>query len=339
MNHVHEQQPGRAREEVSLEELAAIDLNLLVAFDALARELSVTQAARRIGVTQSAVSHALRRLRGLLGDELFVRGQRGMMLTPRAEALVVPLRSGLVTLGRALKQPQEFEPASARRAFRIATPDLFDVLVIPHLLERIRKLAPGVDLSIVPVDQRNLEHRLETGEVDLAVVPRFDTDGPGQGPLTAAGLVRSAIFRDEFVCMLRTDHPALRGRSKKPTLTLESYAELSHLLVAPRGEGRGYIDEALAKHGLERRIALRVPHFYSAFVIVEKSDLVLTAPSGLARVDGATRAVRTLPPPLELPTHTVNLVWHERFSKDPGQRWLREQLTESGRISMGLVRS
>jgi DNA-binding transcriptional LysR family regulator len=332
MNAIHD------REELSLEALAAIDLNLLVAFDAIARELSVTGAARRLGVTQSALSHALRRLRALLGDELFVRGQGGMMLTPRAQALVVPLRSGLVTLGRALQQPEEFEPATARRAFRIATPDLFDVLVIPHLLERIRKFAPGVDISVVPVDQRKLEYRLETGEVDVAVAPRFESDAPGQGLLSASGLVRSAIFRDEFVCILRADHPVLRGRGKKPALSLESYSELSHLLIAPRGEGRGYIDEALAKHGLKRRIALRIPHFYSALVIVEKSDLVLTAPSGLARVDASARAVRSLAPPLPLPSHSVNLVWHERFTRDSGQRWLREQLAESGRISMGLVR-
>jgi DNA-binding transcriptional LysR family regulator len=329
MNAVHD----AGREQVTLEELAALDLNLLVAFDALARERSVTAAARRLGVTQSAVSHALRRLRGLLGDELFVRGQGGMLLTPRAQALVTPLRSGLVTLGRALKQPAEFDPGTAQRAFRIASPDLFDVLVIPRLLERIRKLAPGVDLSIVPVAPGgSVAERLETGEVDVAVAPRFDTELPGQGQLSASGLVRSALFRDVFVCLVRADHPALPARGK---LTLDAYAQLSHLLVAPRGEGRGYIDEALAKVGHTRRIALRIPHFYSALGIVEKSDLILTAPSALARIDGPARAVRALAPPLALPTHTVNLIWHERFTKEPGQRWLREQLAESARESMG----
>jgi DNA-binding transcriptional LysR family regulator len=158
----------------SPEQLAGIDLNLLVAFDALAREQSVTRAAERMGVTQSAMSHALGRLRDLLRDPLLVRGSSGMTLTPRAAELVVPLRSGLVTLGRALAEPTSFDPAQARRAFCIASPDLFDVLAVPRLLERIRSEAPGVDLSVVPVNDRRLPERLETGEIDVAVVPEIE---------------------------------------------------------------------------------------------------------------------------------------------------------------------
>src|ERR1700754_2270672 len=129
--------------DIGPEQLARIDLNLLVALDALARERSVTRAAERVGVTQSAMSHALRRLRELLGDALLVRGQGSMVLTPRAQALSLPVRSGLVTLGRALAEPEPFVPSTAQRTFTIATPDLFDVWVGPALLERTRRDAPG----------------------------------------------------------------------------------------------------------------------------------------------------------------------------------------------------
>lgn len=186
MNHIH-------TDQAAPEQLASVDLNLVVAFDALARERSVTRAAQRVGVTQSAMSHALRRLRDLLGDELLVRGRSGMVLTPRADALVVPLRSGLVTLGRALSEPSEFDPAGARRAFCIASPDLFDVLVIPPLLERIGKEAPGVDIRVIPIDERRLPEQLETGEVDVAITPLIERTGDGRVDDDAPGLLRRTL--------------------------------------------------------------------------------------------------------------------------------------------------
>ncbi|HVR19267.1 MAG TPA: LysR family transcriptional regulator [Polyangiaceae bacterium] len=316
-------------------ELSGVDLNLVVLFDAVAREGNVTRAAERLGVTQSALSHALRRLRTLVGDPLFVRGSGGMVLTPRAESLVVPLRSALVTLGRALSEPGVFAPGSARRAFRVATPDLFDVIVLPPVLERIRSEAPGIDVTIVPLDQPRLAERLETGEVDVAIVPREETQS-SEAPVPAeGGLVRRTLFRDRLVCLIRGEHPLLVGtpgrRSrKKRSLSLDEYARLSHLLVSPSGQGQGPVDRALAERGLARRVALRVPHFYSALAIVARSDLVLTAPTALARVARKPKVV-TLAPPLRLPGHSINLVWHERFSKDPAHAWLRELLVDVAR--------
>jgi DNA-binding transcriptional LysR family regulator len=315
-----------AHDAVTPEQLAAVDLNLIVAFDALARECNVTRAAQRVGVTQSAMSHALRRLRDLFGDPLLVRGQSGMALTPRAESLVVPLRSGLVTLGRALTQPGRFEPASARRAFCLAAPDLFDVLAIPPLLARIRRDAPGVDIAVVPMGERRLADRLETGEVDVAVVPQVE-DEPGAS--NAPGLVRRRALYDRFICFVRAHHPAIakKGRQK---LVLSTYARLSHVLVSPSGEGPGLVDRALRERGLTRRIALRIPHFFSALAIVAKSDLVLTAPSALAQLS-SERSVVALPAPLRLPRHSLDLLWHERFSNDPGHRWLRDLVAEISR--------
>jgi DNA-binding transcriptional LysR family regulator len=316
--------------------LPRLDLNLVVAFDVLMRERSVTRAAARLGVTQSAVSHALRRLRELLGDPLMVRSGQGMVLTPRAEALAVPLRSGLLTLGRALAQPATFEPSSARRTFTLALIDLFDLLVLPQLLRRVRREAPGVDLSVVSAADRLLSQRLETGEIDLALtVQTHVADEPIAA--TGPGLLQTTLFRDGLVCLVRANHPALlaprsRARRKAASLSLETYVALSHVLVSPRGRGPGMVDEALVQRGLKRRIALRVPNFYSALAIVAESDLVLTAPAPLASLASPSKVV-TLPTPIPLPEHSVNLVWHERFGHEPGLRWLRERTIEAARAS------
>lgn len=332
MNPIHDANVGLAG-------LARLDLNLTVAFDALVREKNVTRAAHALGITQSAMSHALRRLRELVDDPLLVRGKGGMLLTPRAEALAVPVRSALVTLARALQQPASFDPASARRRFCIASPDLFDVLVIPSLLERIRQQAPGIDIAVQPASDPRLRERLETGDVDVAVVPRMEEASSDSS--SDAGLVQRVLFRDRFICLLRHDHPALgvTGSKRRPkpvlrTLSLDLYTQLSHVLVSLTGEGGGLVDRMLEQQGLTRRIALRIPHFYSALAIVAKSDLVLTAPSALAHAGPAGFPVLALTPPVRLPRHSVNLAWHERFSSDPGHTWLRGVVVDVARAAM-----
>lgn len=315
------------------EALAGVDLNLLVAFDALARECNVTRAAARVGLTQSAMSHALRRLRDLFDDPLLVRGRGGMVLTPRAEALATPLRSGLVTVHRALSQRPHFEPSTARRGFRMTSPDLFDALVLPSMLERIRADAPGVDLTVMPV--ANVGESLQTGELDVAVLPRFhEADATPTSP--APGLVRRTLFRDRFACMLRADHPALvtaSGRRKK--LSLSAYLKLSHAMVSPRGVGIGPVDRALERQGAQRHIGLRVPSFTVALAVIARSDLALTAPSGLERLATPTPGVAVYTPPLSLPEHSIDIVWHERFTNDPGHAWLRTLVTEAAQLQMG----
>ena len=305
---------------IGTDDLVGVDLNLIVAFDAMAREQSVTRAAHRLGVTQSAVSHALRRLRELLGDPLLVRGRSGMVLTPRAQALVVPVRTGLLTLQRALSQSTGFDPATARRAFAIVSPDLFDLLVMPPLLERVRRDAPGVDIAVVVSDPRRLAERLETGEIDVAVVPRIEGVRSDDPP----GVLRRTLLRDTFTCFVRDDHPAL-GRGRRRTLSLETYAGMSHALV---GEGLGFVDRALEAKGLGRRIAVRVPTFYAALSIVAHSDLILTGPTPLRRLGAGLPPIAALPPPLLLPEHALDLLWHERFAKDPAHAWLRASITE-----------
>lgn len=317
------------------EQLARVDLNLLVVFDALAREQSVTRAAQRLAVTQSAVSHALRRLRELVGDPLLVGGRGGMALTPRAENLVQPVRSALVTLGRALAEPAPFAPATATRTFTLNCPDLFDLLVVPHLMTRLREEAPGVDLVISPPSVPRLSDRLAAGEVDLAVRPRVEGHPGVEPPMAEVGLLRRTLFKDRFLCVLRRGHPALApsprtGRPRR--LTLRAYAALEHVLVSPTGEGPGPVDALLAQEGLRRRVALRVPQFASALAAVASSDLVLTGPEVLASLPRAGLAgpdLVAIPVPLRMPAQSIDMVWHERFTNDPGHAWLREVVAEA----------
>ena len=306
------------------DDLHRIDLNLLVALDALARERNVTKAAERTGVTQSAMSHTLRRLRELFDDPLLVRGRGGMVLTPRAEALAVPLRSGLVSLARTLAEPAAFEPEHASRTFRIVSPDLFDALFLPALLKRLGHEAPSVDLAVVPTPKR-LSDSLETGDVDLAIYPvLLDPQPFDLGTQVDAELQSRTLFRDSFRCFVRNDHPALTGRRK---LTLETYTRLNHILVSPGGEGPGLVDRILQARGLKRRIALRVPHFATALEVIAQSDLVLTAPSSLSGCSTAS-SLASRPAPLAIPEHAITMLWHPRFTEDPAHRWLRERIID-----------
>ena len=301
-----------------------IDLNLLVALDALTRERSVTKAAERAGVTQSAMSHTLRRLRELFDDPLLVRGRGGMVLTPRAEALAVPLRSGLVTLARTLAEPEAFAPERASRTFRIVSPDLFDALVLPTLLQRLGRQAPSVDLAVVPMPKR-LADSLETGDVDLAIYPVLLDPQPFDfGTQVDAELQTRTLFRDTFRCFLRADHPALATRR----LTLKAFTRLKHILVSPAGEGPGVVDRILQAQGVQRRIALRVPHFASALEVAAQSDLVLTAPASLSQLSTAS-TLASRPAPLDIPEHAITMIWHPRFTEDPSHRWLRELMLDT----------
>jgi len=315
-----------------LPSLHAVDLNLLVALDALARERSVTKAAERAGVTQSAMSHTLRRLRELFDDPLLVRGRGGMVLTPRAEALIVPLRSGLVSLARTLAEPEPFAPANASRTFRIVSPDLFDALVLPTLLKRLGRDAPSIDLAVVPTPKR-LSDSLETGDVDLAIYPVLLDPHPFDlGTQVDAELQSRTLFRDSFRCFVRSGHPELGGRRR---LGLDAYTRLSHLLVSPGGEGPGVVDRILHAQGLERRIALRVPHFATALEVLEQSDLVLTAPSSLSKCSAAP-ALISYRVPLDIPEHAITMIWHPRFTEDPSHRWLRDLMLDVTNAVPGL---
>ncbi len=291
--------------------LQDIDLNLLRAFDAVLQEKSVTGAAARLGLTQPAVSNALARLRTLFGDPLFVRTAAGMDATPFARELGEPVRQALALLESALAHGPGFDPATSTRAFRFYMSDLGQIEFLPPLIERAQRVAPGVRLEAVALEVEDIEGALASGGLDLAVGFL-----PGLGPPVR----RLQLFRDPYVCLMRSDHPIR-------SLTRKSFLGASHALVSYRG-GHRVIEEALERAGLARRIALRVPHFTVVPMVLERTDLVLVLPERVAKVYARTGQMKYLPAPVPIPPADVGVFWHERFDADAGNRWLREQLLD-----------
>lgn len=286
-----------------------IDLNLLRVFDAVLHERGVTPAAARLGLTQPAVSNALARLRAVFGDTLFVRTGSGMDATPFARELAEPVRQALALLESALAHGPGFDPGSSTRAFRFYMSDVGQIEFLPPLIERVQRAAPGVRLEAVGLGVEDISGALAAGALDLAV---------GFLPALGPPVRRQPLFRDPYVCLMRLGHPI-------KVLTKRRFLEASHALVSYRG-GHRVIEEALDRAGLARRIALRVPHFTVVPMILERSDLVLTLPSRVARVYERRGHLKWLPLPLPIPQADVGVHWHERFEADPGNRWLREQI-------------
>jgi DNA-binding transcriptional LysR family regulator len=294
--------------------LGAFDLNLLVALDALLTEGSVTKAAARIGVTQSAASHALSRLRKLTGDELLVRSRDGMVPTVRAEAMRVPLRRALDELTGTLSSPRAFDPKTARVRVFIGTSDYAELVLLPGVMARLTREAPGVELRVltpglVPASE------LAAGKLDFVIMPAQSGDD-------SQGVRGRQLFHDRFVCVARRDHPLARRK----TLSMSAFTEAAHALVSPWGQEGGYVDDALARLGLQRKVTIAVPQFLVAPHIVASSDLLLTMAERVAEVVAGPLGLVLLSPPPELALtgFTSSLLWHERTHKDPARRWIRE---------------
>jgi DNA-binding transcriptional LysR family regulator len=276
--------------------LSNVNLNLLVALDALLETRSVSEAARRVRVTKSAVSHSLAALRSLFEDPLLVRVGGRLTLTPRAEALREPL--GRVLGGvSAMLEGEAFDPSKAERRFSIAAPDFLATLVLPALLETLRRDAPHVELNVVPSARRGNAWMLETGEIDLALGAVVD-DAPG--------IRRAELCTETFACAVRRDHPEIGS-----SLSLEQYTRTPHLVISLGDDERPtWIDEALAKVGRSRTVALRVRYFMAAPLVIARTDLLMTGPAML----------------LDYFSKLVPLSVYERHDADPAHRWLREQI-------------
>jgi DNA-binding transcriptional LysR family regulator len=300
--------------------LAAMDLNLIVALDALLEERNVTRAAERIGVTQSAMSHALSRLRAVTGDPLLVRGNGVMVATPRAESLALPIRRALDEVDAAFRPPTAFDPKVARLRVRIATSDYGELVLLPRLMKRLEKEAPFVELRSIPKAD-DASTSVASGAVDLLVAPvRARDEGPG--------IYAKKLFDERFVCVVRRGHPLA---TKK--LTLARYLSCAHALISPRGREGSYTDDALANLGASRRIALTVPHFLVAPHVVATTDLMLTLAARVATAFAGPLDLVVLTPPAELRLEgfTVSALWHERTHADPAHRWVRDLFAEVAR--------
>ena len=289
-----------------------LDLNLLVALETLVEECNVTRAAKRLGLTQSAMSHKLRRLREEFGDPLLVQGQRGMVATAAAERLLAPIRKGLREIRAGLRTAAPFDPMTSRRTFTVVTTDYAEFAILPKVLAYWTDRAPNVSTAMREL-WPGMFDALEDGSADLIVGPQI---------ATIPGLVQRRIGEDGFMCAVRKGHPKVGG-----TLDLATYLALNHVLVAPGNQGgnkTGIVDDLLAERGLARQIAIRVPHFLGGPYIAAQSDLCLTAPRALLVHTSKFLPLQLFDPPFEIPRGRVFMVWHERMSDDPGNMWLRE---------------
>jgi len=291
----------------------AIDLNLLVVFDAVMQERSVTRAGNRLGLSQPAMSHALARLRHMLKDELFIRSPKGMIPTPRAEQLALPVRRALDELQHSF-EPTQFDPSKATRTFQVAVDNYAAVVLVGPLASRIIKIAPGVTLEFRPSGTLNLPDLLDRGEIDLAI-----------GPFAEQGerFSRQPLLQDDFVVVLRKNHPAAVERD----LSMEKFAALPHLEISSVGHATDFIDHALARRKLTRRIGLSAP-FLSAVRILLASDMVSIFRRRVAEELVRYRPLVIRPLPHSSPTMETAMIWHRRLDHQQAHRWLREMVRE-----------
>ena len=287
------------------------DLPLLVTLDTLLEEGSVTLAARRLGISQPALSAQLARLRILFDDPLFVMSGRRLVPTTRALSLADPLNKAMRDLEDLLARQRDFDPTSAAITVRLGGTDYVHAVVSGGLYGALARQAPNVRLAMMPFDGDRLWFQLESGDVDAAIVTSFVRLDQAKGRF---------LFREDFALVQRRGHP--RGRN---TPTLDEFCALDHVLVSPEGGGFfGAVDEALERLGRRRTVAVSVPGFLPALGVVKRSDLVCVLPRRL--ISDADRDIELHDLPLDVRGFDLRLIWHPRRQNDPAHKWLRDQI-------------
>ena len=305
-----------------------LDLNLLRVFDEVMAERSLTRAARTLSLTQPAVSNALRRLRETLGDELVRRQGHGIEPTPRALALWPSVREALRQLQTAIV-PTEFVPGQAQSTFVLAMADATAAELIGGLSERLESQAPGVSVRVVPLTTRDPRKLLQDGMADLALgyFPAVLTDLTARAQSDqVVSFEHQRLYAGEYVCVMRRDHP-LAGQA----LTLDAYCQARHLLVSFSGRPYGFVDEALATLGRQRRIVMTVNQFFTAGRVVVNSDLLTVLPRHFVPTTGLADAFQLHDLPFEVPPVHVEALWHSRLQHDSAHQWMRETLLSVAR--------
>jgi len=290
-----------------------LDLNLLVVFATLWDTQNVTRAGERLALSQPAVSHALRRLRERLGDELFVNGRHGLVPTARAAELIGPVRDALGRLDEALQGAAAFLPATAQRKFRIASGDFVEFLILPRLIQHIALEAPGVMIEVVPLPPSNtLPALLENGEIDLVI---------GTPPSLVAGLCEESITTVPLLTLIWQREGVLPGR-----FPLGLYLERPQVMIETHQRHGNIIDDALQAQGLSRRVGVLVQNFMAMPVIASQTGYICNLPGPIAQVFAGTFGLSCHEPPVDFPAPELIAYWHARFDADPGLKWLRGRI-------------
>ncbi len=294
--------------------LNKVDLNLFVVFDAVYTERNLTRAAEVLCITQPAVSNALARLRKTFNDQLFVRSAQGMSPTPVAENIIGRVREALQLLDTSVQEGDSFEPAESDRMFRISMNDLTESMILPALMDELCRQAPHIVVGSYYTGRSDMSKALASGELDFAIDVPLVVDPQ---------LCHVSLYKEEFVCMVRLDHPDIRG-----SLSLEQYLALGHVHISSRREGLGHVDVALNSLGLQRNVLMRVQHYLVAPRILRRTNLALTVPKRWAqRFD-----MQILELPFEVPPINSHLYWHKSAEEDGANRWVRERIIGLSRV-------
>jgi len=291
------------------------DLNLLPVFEALFRHGSVTRAAAQMGLTQSATSSALGRLRRQFDDPLFVNTRSGMVPTPRALELAPSLTSALAMVRGAMGAREAFDPRRTTRSLRVYMTDVGETVLLPTLMRHLHEHSPALRLETALLPAAELAVRLETGDIDLAI---------GYLPQLPDKIRRARLFEEHYVCMTRPDHPA----GRRAPLTIKEFLAARHVLIASMGSGHQVLERTLAERGALDNVALRVPHFVVVPLIVAGTDLIVSLPSRVAEASSRLVKVKVHPLPIPIPSFDVAVYWHERVENEPANQWLRNAVSE-----------
>lgn|SRR5690554_177135 len=296
-------------------DLKDIDLNLLLIFDELRRQRRVSTTAEALGMSQPGVSNALKRLRRLLGDELFLRTPRGMSPTPYAEQIAEPVAEALATLRQTLSTRASFNPQQSRATFTIAMTDVGEIYFLPTLMRALAHHAPGVVLRTHRSNEPGLKAEMERGQVDLAL---------GFLPQLRAGFMQRRLFQQEYVCLMRADHPLANA-----PMTLTAFEHAEHVQVTAVGTGHSIVDEHLRQAGTTRNVLLQVPHFMALAQVLQNTSLIAIVPERFAQQVVGPFALTTRPSPVAMPQTAIHLIWHAQKQRDPAQRWLRQLIIQT----------
>lgn len=288
------------------------DLNLLVAFDALMSERNVTRAAHRIGISQSALSHNLGRLRTLLSDELFVRSARGIEPTPRAQELAETVSGILCTIQSRLIEPEQFDPATDERTFTIGMTDYLESLLMPRLLAAVYEQAPRVNFIVRSLDQDYPADLLDSGEIDLAI-GKVETGNELHK--------RRKLWSERYVIL---SNPEKTGPSG--SIDLETFLSTPQAVIVSKDGRCRLVDEVLAERGLKRHAAVTTPHLFTLPILVRETHTIAAVPASFARAWAPVFGLGISPGPVDIPPYDISLAWHTSSDRNAAHAWLRQQI-------------
>jgi DNA-binding transcriptional LysR family regulator len=292
--------------------IADLDLNVLVVFEAMLQHQSVTRAGHALNLSQPAMSAALAKMRSQLGDPLFVRTGHGMRPTPRALQLAGPVKTILEMVRMDVLQQPAFDPATAHRVFTLITPDIGETVFMPKILAYVQAHAPHIAVRSVAISSEGAGEALELGQADLAI---------GYFPdLAKPGFYQQRLFKNSFVCMVRADHPRI-----KDGLTVDEFMRESHALVRPAGRTHLF-EQFLNAKQLKLDVRAELSHFASLLTIIPSSDLVATVPRDIGHVFATLARVRLVDLPLKPPSFHLMQHWHTVAHADSANIWLRQMV-------------